>query len=306
MQIRYLPNKKIDRTAWDTCIREAVNGRIYAYSWYLDQTASHWDALVAGNYEAVFPLPWNAKLGGIKQIYHPYFSQQLGLFYKEAPFGELLPDFLDAIPKKFRFITLALNEANKPNSAHWHIQEKTNYLLDLDKSVEEIRAGYSKSLRKRVRKAAESLQFISDAKDLENFVGRYHQHLKSTFELNSQAYKEARQLLNLIHKKEQGTLFRVDDPTGKSLGEIFLPRSHNRLYYLMGYATLEGKQQNSTHFLLDQIFQYYAQQDLIFDFEGSSIPNIASFFASFGAEKVSYPAIQLDRLPRALSWLKDR
>ena len=39
------------------------NGLIYAYSFYLDTMAKHWDAFILNDYEAVMPLTWNKKYG---------------------------------------------------------------------------------------------------------------------------------------------------------------------------------------------------------------------------------------------------
>ena len=59
--VSYLQNKDIDKIKWDKCIDTASNGLIYAYSFYLDTMAKHWDALVMNDYEAVMPITWNKK-----------------------------------------------------------------------------------------------------------------------------------------------------------------------------------------------------------------------------------------------------
>ena len=54
--IQYFIHPQIDKSKWDDCMDRADNGLIYAYSFYLDQMAKHWDALVFNDYEAVMPL----------------------------------------------------------------------------------------------------------------------------------------------------------------------------------------------------------------------------------------------------------
>jgi hypothetical protein len=77
--IQYLSNQQIDKTKWDHCIDNAGNGLIYAYSFYLDNMAKNWDALVLNDYEAVMPLTWNKKYG-IHYLYQPFFDGSIGSF----------------------------------------------------------------------------------------------------------------------------------------------------------------------------------------------------------------------------------
>ena len=48
MSITYLAHEEIDKLKWDTCVRNAYNGLIYGYSWYLDVAAEHWDGPIEG------------------------------------------------------------------------------------------------------------------------------------------------------------------------------------------------------------------------------------------------------------------
>ena len=81
--IQYLQQQQVDKIKWDQCIGNAANGLVYAYSFYLDAMAKHWDALVLGDYEAVMPLTWNKKYG-VQYLYQPPFAAALGVFGKQA------------------------------------------------------------------------------------------------------------------------------------------------------------------------------------------------------------------------------
>jgi len=86
---------------------EAVNGMVYGCSWYLDIVCPEWEALVQDDYEAIFPLTCNRKFG-IRYLYQPFFTQQLGIFSRGLLSGELVEKFLDAIPVHFRFAEINL------------------------------------------------------------------------------------------------------------------------------------------------------------------------------------------------------
>src|ERR1044071_9207251 len=92
--IQYLTYKEIDKVKWDACIDNADNGLIYAYSFYLDHLALHWDALVFNDYEIVMPLTWNKKYG-IYYLYQPFLTAQLGVFGKNIS-EEIFSKFLKA------------------------------------------------------------------------------------------------------------------------------------------------------------------------------------------------------------------
>src|SRR5678810_1090309 len=108
--IGYLSHHEIDKTKWDRCIKEADNGLIYGYSFYLDHMAGQWDGLVLNDYEAVMPLTWNKKYG-IHYLYQPFLCAQLGLFGKNISTA-LLEAFLHSIPKKFAYWDIYLNHQN--------------------------------------------------------------------------------------------------------------------------------------------------------------------------------------------------
>ena len=98
--IQFFSHKEINKRKWDECISSSVNGRVYAYSWYLDIVTDQWDALILDNYQAVFPLPFRRKCG-IDYVYQPVFTQQLGLFSQAPLSPSLLEEFLAQIPARF-------------------------------------------------------------------------------------------------------------------------------------------------------------------------------------------------------------
>src|SRR5438067_2243203 len=90
--IRYVRHKDIDRKSWDRRVEASTNGLIYARSTYLDALCRHWDAVIAGDYEAVMALPWRRKFY-LRYLYAPAFIQQLGIIGKpdDLPVTLVLP-----------------------------------------------------------------------------------------------------------------------------------------------------------------------------------------------------------------------
>ena len=78
--IKYLTRSHVNIEKYNNCISNAVNSRIYAYSWYLDIVADeNWDVLVLDDYVAVMPLPKRRKYF-INYVYTPFWVLQLGIF----------------------------------------------------------------------------------------------------------------------------------------------------------------------------------------------------------------------------------
>ena len=59
----------------------------------------------------------------------------------------------------------------------------------------------------------------------------------------------------------------------------------------------DGKTIGASHALIDAFIKDHADQNLILDFEGSDIRNLAFFYEGFGATNEIYPALKINKLP---------
>ena len=151
LKIRYVPYKEIDFIKWDNCISNAPNGLIYGYTYFLDHMAKQWDALIWNDYEAVMPLTWNRKYG-ISYLYQPFLTAQLGIFGNTIT-TELLEGFLQAIPSKFRYWDFYLNHRNVYAVKNFHLYQRRNYVLNLDKPYEDLYKNYRENIQRNIRKS---------------------------------------------------------------------------------------------------------------------------------------------------------
>lgn len=295
--IRYLSGKDVDRSAWDAAVDRSPHGLPYAYSWYLDAaTDGHWDALISEDYRYVFPLPYNRKLLGWKQVYRPPFWQQGGLFGKDVT-PSLLPAWVNKIPASFRRLHLTLHAGCGPLP---HFNPRTNLILSLDRPYEALRTDYGKSLRKRIRRARSSGLTVNSSDHLVEIFTLYRAEIGDRLSWSKQDYNRAFRTLEVALERDKAILRTVVDETGHFLGGGCFLVSHGRVVNVMGAVTEAGKQIFATHLLLDEVIQEYHQRARLFDFEGSEIPGVASFFRSFGATEEIYYDHFSSRLP---SWL---
>ena len=293
--IKYLEHKDIDLKKWDATIAEC--GNIYAYSWYLDIVHPNWDALVEDDYQSIMPLTGGKKFG-VNYLFQPYFVQQLGVFSKAPLTPEKTEAFLNAIPKKYRFAEIRLNEGNLFNEGFQGVEYHRNVLLDLNHDYESIKANYHTNTKRNLAKAeANNLQIV-------NTVIPYH--VVALFTDNRGAYldkwgdAEYARLTRLAQVAEQRRFAFMLGVTEQGVGELLCAaifmKTADRVTFLFSGLKQEGKEKQAMTYLLDYVIQKFANQPITFDFEGSDDDNLARFYLGFGGQEMKYPGYSFNRL----------
>ena len=252
--------------------------RIYAYSWYLDIVSPNWRALIEDDYKSIFPVPIQKKLE-IFYISQPLFTQQLGLFSSENSTN--VDVFLSAIPKKIWMRSLQIH--NRLDN----VKIKDNFELDISADIEKIRKKYSQNVKRNLKKAQKkNLEIKECSNDL--LIQLFKQNKgKEVKELDKKAYAILSELLEKIQQKEKGKCFGVYKKE-QLISAAFFSNCLGRSIYLFSASNSSAKEIGANHFLIDNYIAKYKKDSLILDFEGSMIPTLARFYASFGAEKKHY------------------
>lgn len=293
--IQYIEHNKIDKARWDATI--AQWGNIYAYSWYLDIVHPGWEALVEDDYQSVMPLT-GAKKFGVHYLFQPYFVQQLGVFSKEALSPGKTEEFLNAIPQKYRFAEIRLNESNTFNNTIQDIEYHRNVILDLNCDYESIKANYHTNTKRNLSKAQNhNLQIIDTVIPL-HVVALFTDNRGALLDKWGDAeYARLTKLTKVAVNHKSAFLLGV---TEKGVGELLCAaifmKTANRITFLFSGLKQEGKDKQAMTFLLDSVIQKYANQPITFDFEGSDDANLARFYLGFGGQEVQYPSYTFNRL----------
>ena len=283
--IRFYANNEINKQKWDSCIDNSTKGLIYAYSWYLDIVSPNWSALIKEDYKTVFPLPIKKKLG-ISYISQPLFTQQLGLFSSEN--SNNANTFLKAIPKKVWIRSLQIH--NQLDNS----KTKDNFELDILADIDKIRKKYSQNVKRNLKKPSQHNLQVKKCESralIELFKENKGKVVK---ELDKKAYSILSELLDKIQEKEKGNCFGVFKE-GQLISAAFFTNCLKRTIYLFSASNNTAKEIGANHFLIDTYIAKNKKDSLILDFEGSMIPSLARFYASFGAEKRHYFLINKNR-----------
>ena len=280
--IKLYANNEIDKRKWDICVADSQNGLIYAYAWYLDIVSPNWSALIKEDYKAIFPLPIKKKLG-ISYISQPLFTQKLGLFSVNDL--EDVKSFLKAIPKKVWIRSLQIH--NQLDNA----KPKDNFELDISDDVEEVRKKYSQNVKRNLKKTVQHDLQIKKCESSALIQLFKENKGKEVAELNSKAYSTLLELLDKIQQKEKGNCLGVYKE-GKLISAAFFTNCLKKSVFLFSASNKTAKEIGANHFLIDTYIENFKKDSLILDFEGSMIPSLARFYASFGAEKKCYYLIE--------------
>lgn len=291
--INYLTNEQIDKSRWDDCVAHAVNGNVYAFSWYLDIVHPGWEALVEmidGNYVTIMPITKKKKYL-INYLCQPFFVQQLGVFSRQPITEETTVAFLKSIPRKYRLVEIRLNENNPlPKDAkgvEWH----RNHLLDLNKEYSLLSNDYHENTKRNLKKSLNyGLTLVCDA-DIQEIISLFRENRGASIAHWGDAeYARLSHLTESAKASGNAFVYGVKSLNDNEIicGALFM-KSHNRITFLFSGNNALGKESQAMTFLIDHVVREYAGQHLVLDFEGSDDENLARFYHGFGADPIMYP-----------------
>ncbi len=298
-QINIILSQNIDIEKWDGCIRQSNNPVIYAYSYYLNHLADNWSGIVFNDYEAVMPVCWRRK-SGIKYSYDVPFVQQLGWFSKNKNLDTAL--LMENFFSYCKYGDYVFNFNNAVNITK--INLCNNYILPLFDSYLSVSENYKPGLHYSLQKAAkQKLVYMHENIDspIDIYKALYHAKFSHVTEKDFCKFKK---LCKFLLQKNAAIARKICNPKNETLAAAVLLKDETRLYNLINCVTEEGRKAEANHFLFDNIFREFAESNLIFDFEGSDVAGIKSFYEKFGATNQPYFRLHFNHLPLPLRLLK--
>ena len=299
--LKLLKRKEVDTGRWDELIAQSTAETIYPYTWYLDTVSENWSALVADDYRFVMPVVWKKK-AGMKYIYQPFYTQQLGVFSREYVDPALIREMLKILYRKFRFAGMNLNVKNlvgeeKPFS----VEDKSNYILPLDREYDAHYRTYTTNTKRNLKKSLEYSHELVKNLPVEELVKLKREH--DVIRRSKEEYGWLLKVFDTIMQRDAGAIYAIKSDQ-KIEAAAFFAFSRSRAIYLLSVSSPEGKEHRGMFRIVDTFIRDHAGSDRILDFEGSNIPTVARFFAGFGAQAEIYPGVSFSRLPATLTKLR--
>ena len=291
--INFVHRKELDLDKYNQCIQTAHNARMYAFSWYLDAVSDYWGVLVQDDYQKVMPLPYRKKWA-ISYTVIPSWVQQLSVYSPDALTLPEITDFIAAIPRQFKKLNLSISSKIPPNGSGFRTM--MNYVIPLNRSYEELAKNYSKGRKSDLKKARHSSVEIRSIDSAEALVEQFVQLKGTEVKLPKVEYQKLITLCARLKKRTCIEILEVYDENSARLGGAIFLIEATRITYLFSVSNSEGRAKNIMSLLIDYMIMRHANSELLFDFEGSILASLASFFKSFGAIPEPYYHYQKWRL----------
>ena len=299
--ITRISRDQLDIQKYDACIANSIQSNIFGFSWYLDIVVDDWDAFVLNDYQAVMPIPWRKKFF-IKYVYPPFWIIHLGVYSQEA---EDESSFLKALFDECSFVEHRMNPKNYFRSFPSFFRERKIQVISLEKSYETIVKGYNRNRKRELKKAVSAnlrecwndkpIQLI---KLLEENVGRRISNISAT------DYENLQKLMHLSLEKKTGELLTVYDKDGNLVSGAFFLKHRKRVTELVCSSDFSNRKNGANTFMNDRAIFRFQRTFELFDFGGSSMPNIAKYYHSFGAVDEKYMQLYYNNLPPLLKLFK--
>jgi len=284
-RIDIIPSAQIDRGLWDRCVASAGNSSVYGRTFYLDGMADQWHGLVLDDYAAVFPLPWRKKWG-IRYVYTPAFVQQLGLFGK-APEG-IYEELKKHIRAFARYGDLMLNDNGEPEKT-LALRSRCNFAVLPNGGYPAVSAAYHPDLVQTLKKNSGKGIRILQSGNIGHILSLHKElYAGRTPHVTATDLERLQHLCCLQHAKGNCEVFEAVDEQGTLLAAALLLLEGQRAYLLLNAVPPAGRSAYANYVLLDHIVQRSVEAGLAFDFEGSDLPGVKSFYRKFGGRQEVY------------------
>lgn len=260
--------------------------------------SENWVGIILNDYEAVFPICYKKKWG-IVYCYTPAFIQCFNWVgvnenweviktevQKFAKYGDVMISFVSK------------NELTK-------LESKCNYIISLNSNYEFIYKNYKSDLKQNLKKAAKENLIYSESNDIQKaldlYKTMYASRMNGTSEYDFDNFKN---LCELFQQTGNYIIREVRNGENNLLAIALLLKDKYRYYNLANSTTELGRKTEANHFLIDRIIHEFSGSNMIFDFEGSDLPGVKTFYQKFGAKNEHYFHWHFNNLPWWIKWVK--
>lgn len=294
--IRFVNAKDIDKQRWDAVIENAPNGNIFSYSWYLDSLCDTWHGLVRGDYEQVMAMPVQKKMG-YEFMFQPFFSREVGVFGKESPTDKEVTEFLQAIPKEYRFIQVGFEHRPTELFEDFEVEEVVFQKLEMNRDYDEIYSTFSTNTKRNIKKAIKAELAIKPVEDLNDIIDLFKSNKGGELGFSDSDFAHLSKLMHACVDQGRGWAIGAYDKDNALRATAFFMLGQKTLVYLNGASDAFAKKNGASHFLMNHMIEKWCHKAKALDFGGSKVPSVAKFYHTFGSADQTYCFITRDRLP---------
>lgn len=303
MIVEHFLHTEIDKPKWDHALQQSHNSMVYANSWYLDAMCPYWEALIIGNYQYIMPLPIKSKFG-IKYIYQPFLTAQLGIFSSSSISIAVVDAFFKVLPTIAKYAVYDCNYACPLPQKNCIVRQ--NFILNLNGiTYAQIKKNYNRLATRKINKAINAgliiTEKITTTQILELCITDI---ILKQIDYAPHVFNDAKIMLFAAqHNATLKTIAAVDN-SNNIVASIAYIIYNGRIFSLIAGNILAAKNYGAFYFVLDALLKKYANTNYTFDFEGSDIEGIAFVFKNLGGQPQPFFNYKHNNLPFPLNKIK--
>jgi hypothetical protein len=207
------------------------------------------------------------------------------------------------MPDFFKFIDLCV--AQNITAEGYKVIERVNFELDLSKPYETILQNFSDHCRRNIKsslkKNPELITDITPDEIINVFINNKGKEISG---IKIRDYQRLKTLMSFCIINKKGRLIGVRDGRKKLIFGIFLIEIPGIKTILFVANTHQSRERRISYFVVNELIKDFSSTKTRLDFAGSSIPSVASFYESFGCEKVPFYRIYRNKLIWPIRMLK--
>ena len=280
---------------------------VFSKPWWMDAVCGNdnWDVFLVENDGTVFSaMPYYLTVrNGYKIITKASNTQNNGIIFS-YPEGQKLPARLSfqekCIEQTCDFIE-SLGIDKYEQQFHYSFQNwlpffwrrykeitRYTYVIDTQKSMEEIESDYTSNVRNKIRKASKLISLHEDDMDIDKFYvvnqlsfTRQKREIPYSLDLVKRIYEAGK-------ANDACKILSAVDNEGHIHSVALLIWDECSVYYLLNGTDPAYKSSQANYFLIHEGIKFAKSKGLLFDFEGSVIRPIERAFREFGGEPKPY------------------
>ncbi len=298
---------------WDDLVDKSPHGTIFHYSWWLQTTASEFNILVVRNERgalvAGLPVPFQRR-PGLRLMHAPILTPYLGpvfdlsnednicdKLYFMRSHGELLAQNVKAFDS-FRYVAGACApDLQGFLWAGFRVHLAFTFRFPATHSPDQITAGMTRTHLQKLKKAMRLNLSVTRDEGLEDLIYLNSktfekQHLKP---MCSPGF--LKRLWCAAHSQEKAHLYVARTSDNKPAAALLTVHDKRTTYQIVSGVNPELRDVPAAYLVLWTALQDAIRAGRDFDFEGSSIRGVESFYRRWGAN-----AMPIWRIEKSGSW----
>jgi hypothetical protein len=289
-------NAQLDKQRWDERVLAAQpQGFFFLLSWYLDVVAPGWEGYVLGDYDGIYPVVAQQKLG-VSYTHMPFLTRSFVPIGFNEQQTAVLARYLS---NRFSYLQLAGVPLDVPFEQHirrYQVLDLTTFSL----------AQCSENHRRQYKKAAQHGFELEPSVNPEGLISLFRTVKGAEFtHLKDADYAMLARLMEEANRRGVLRQFSLREK-GELVGAAAYLEVSGQALYLKGAIRPEAMKVGGMVYVHVEAMKALAPACSQLDFGGSNAKGLGDFNRKFGARDVEYLLLIKNSLAKPLAWLAKR